>query len=70
MTARDATPNTYYVESLARGLAILSAFSEENPQLSLTDIAQRLKLNKSTTFRLLSTLEHLGYLQRDPQTKL
>ncbi len=70
MTTGDATPSSYYVESLARGLAILSTFSEQQPQLSLTDIAQRLQLNKTTTYRLLSTLEHLGYLHRDPQTKL
>ncbi len=60
----------YHVESLARGLAILSAFSEEKPTLSLTNIARQLKLNKTTTYRLLSTLESLGYLQRDKQTKL
>jgi len=62
--------STYHVESLARGLAVLSAFSEEQPDLSLTDISQRLELNKTTTFRLLSTLESLGYVKRDPQTKL
>jgi DNA-binding IclR family transcriptional regulator len=62
--------STYHVESLARGLSILSAFSEDRPALSLTAISQRLKLNKTTTFRLLSTLESLGYLQRDQQTKL
>jgi len=49
---------------------VLSAFSQDRPSLSLTDISQRLQLNKTTAFRLLSTLEDLGYLQRDPQTKL
>ena len=62
--------STYHVESLARGLAVLSAFSEEQPDLSLTDISQSLQLNKTTTFRLLSTLESLGYVKRDLQTKL
>ncbi len=62
--------STYYVESLARGLSVLSSFSEERPTLSLTDISRRLQLNKTTTFRLLTTLETLGYLQRDRQTKL
>ena len=69
-TPDPPSSSTYYVESLARGLAVLSAFSEERPVLSLTDIAQHLQLNKTTTFRLLSTLETLGYLHRDPQTKL
>ena len=65
-----AVTSAYHVESLARGLSVLSAFSLERPALSLTDISQRLQLNKTTTFRLLSTLENLGYLQRDGQTKL
>ncbi|MEW5959061.1 MAG: IclR family transcriptional regulator, partial [Chloroflexota bacterium] len=63
-------PSTYHVESLARGLAILSSFSAEKQALSLTEISQRLQLNKTSTYRLLSTLEALGYLQRDHQTKL
>jgi len=62
--------STYHIESLARGLAVLSTFSDEQPNLSLTDISQRLQLNKTTTFRLLSTLESMGYIKRDPQTKL
>jgi PcaR/PcaU/PobR family beta-ketoadipate pathway transcriptional regulator len=65
-----AYTSSYHIESLARGLSVLSAFSEEQPALSLTDISQRLQLNKTTTFRLLCTLESLGYLERDPQTKL
>lgn len=62
--------STYRLESLARGLAVLSSFSEETPTLSLTSISRRLNLNKTTTLRILSTLESLGYLARDPQTKL
>ncbi len=69
-TSESSLTSTYYVESLARGLSVLSSFSQERPVLSLTDISQHLQLNKTTTFRLLSTLESLGYLQRDPQTKL
>jgi DNA-binding IclR family transcriptional regulator len=67
----DATnPSTYHLESLARGLAVLSSFSEEKPALSLTEISHNLKINKTTALRILSTLEALGYLRRDPDTKL
>lgn len=62
--------STYHVESLARGLSVLSSFSEGRSALSLTDISQHLKLNKTTTLRLLTTLQTLGYVQRDQQTKL
>ncbi|MBN1994440.1 MAG: IclR family transcriptional regulator [Anaerolineae bacterium] len=69
MQASSLHPS-YHIESLARGLAVLSEFSEEKPALSLTDVSHRLQLNKTTTLRLLSTLEALGYLERDQQTKL
>jgi IclR family pca regulon transcriptional regulator len=64
------THKTYRLESLARGLAVLSSFSTENPALSLTDISQQLSMHKTTALRILSTLEGLGYVKRDPQTKL
>ncbi len=69
-TLGSSPTSSYYIESLARGLSVLSAFSEERSALSLTDISRQLQINKTTTFRLLSTLETLGYVQRDQQTKL
>jgi IclR family pca regulon transcriptional regulator len=59
----------YYVESLGRGLQVLGLFSETAPALSLTEIASTLELDKSTVFRSIYTLEQLGYLERDSQTK-
>lgn len=59
----------YYVEALSRGLQILEAFSEESPSLSLTKIASSVGLEKSTAFRFVHTLDTLGYLERDPETK-
>jgi IclR family pca regulon transcriptional regulator len=59
----------YYIESLARGLQILEAFSVESPSLSLTEISLIVGLGKSTVFRFVYTLEKLGYLTRDPETK-
>ena len=59
----------YGIEALARGLEILALFTTESPSLSLTEIVATLELNKSTAFRVLSTLEMLGYLERDPATR-
>jgi IclR family pca regulon transcriptional regulator len=61
--------NRYYIEALGRGLQILEAFSEQSPGLSLTEIASTVGLGKSTVFRFVYTLEKLGYLDRDPETK-
>lgn len=62
-------PSRYNVEALARGLDILGLFSAQNTSLSLMEVASLLELNKSTVFRLVSTLESMGYLERDPQTR-
>lgn len=66
--AHTAKPR-YGIEALARGLEILALFTPESPSLSLTEIVAALELNKSTAFRVLSTLEASGYLERDPATR-
>jgi IclR family acetate operon transcriptional repressor len=50
------------VQSLTRGLNILGALAKAEAGISLTEIAQRVDLPASTTHRLLSTLEALGYV--------
>lgn len=62
--------NKYNIEALARGLEVLSLFSVERPALSLSQIVETLQLNKSTAYRVLSTLEALGYLEQDSATRL
>lgn len=59
----------YYIEAVDRGLRILETFSETSPSLNLTEIASATQLSKSTAFRFTYTLEKLGYLKRDPDTK-
>jgi DNA-binding IclR family transcriptional regulator len=50
------------VRVLQRALAILDCFSLEKPVLSLQEIYRKVELPKSTTFRLVTTLQHCGYL--------
>lgn len=50
-------PKTLGVAAVDRALAILSAFSANQPALSLHDIAERTDLHKSTILRLLASLE-------------
>ncbi len=61
--------NTYEITALKKGLDVLSLFSINQTQLTLKDIQELSGLNKSTAFRVVSTLEHEGYLQRDPVSK-
>lgn len=52
-------------QSVGRALKILSLFSDETPSLRVGDVSASLGLGQSTTSRLLSTLEALGYVTRD-----
>ena len=56
----------YAVPGLERGLRILSEFNRETPTLGAPELARRLQVPRTTVFRLLVTLETLGYLERVP----
>ncbi|WP_231514619.1 IclR family transcriptional regulator [Mycobacterium sp. URHB0044] len=51
-------------QSVHRAIAILAAFSDADPELSLTSIAARTGLPVSTTYRLAQALQHSGLLER------
>lgn len=54
----------YNVPALERGLRMLCEFSRENRTLTAPELARRFKLPRSTVFRLLSTLESMGFIER------
>jgi IclR family pca regulon transcriptional regulator len=61
----DAEPHFKYVKSLERGLAIIAAFNEEHPKLTLADVGRATGLDRSTTRRFLLTLKALGYVEQN-----
>lgn len=56
------------VRSVERALNILDCFTPQEADLSLTEIAKKIGLSPSTTFRLLDTLEQRHYVYRDPKS--
>ncbi|MFE9022257.1 IclR family transcriptional regulator C-terminal domain-containing protein [Streptomyces sp. NPDC007808] len=52
-----------FVESLARGLTVLTAFGEGRAELTLTDVARATGLSRATARRALITYEHLGLVR-------
>ncbi|WP_298727663.1 IclR family transcriptional regulator C-terminal domain-containing protein [uncultured Ferrovibrio sp.] len=54
-----------FLEALARGLSILSAFDADKRQMTLSDVARQVDLPRATVRRALYTLEQLGYLESD-----
>ncbi|MET8638999.1 IclR family transcriptional regulator C-terminal domain-containing protein [Streptomyces sp. NPDC004680] len=51
-----------FVESLARGLTVITSFGEGRAELTLTEVAEATGLPRATARRALITLEHLGYV--------
>ena len=54
----------YIVPGLMRGLAILALFNEHNQEMTISEIAEKLDVNRSSAFRLIYTLESCGYLRK------
>ena len=52
-----------YVESLARGLAVMRAFREQSDRLTLSDVSRITGLSRAAVRRSLLTLEALGYAE-------
>lgn len=55
----------HFVQSLARGLSVLQAFSPQRSRLTLTELGQATGMNKAAVQRLTDTLLVLGFLGRD-----
>jgi len=59
----------YSAPLLKRIFQILNALLEEKSPLSLTEIATRCNINKSTTFGILRALQREGYIRREEKTR-
>ena len=57
------------VNSLAKGLRVLEAFTAERAELTLSEVAALAKLDPGTAFRMLNTLVMAGYISRIPDSK-
>lgn len=55
-------PSGEFVQSLARGLGVIRAFSDERTMLTLADVAKIAGLSRASARRSLLTLEKLGYV--------
>jgi DNA-binding IclR family transcriptional regulator len=60
----------YTVKSLQRASEILSCFKLSEPVKSLKQLSEETGLHKSTVFRMLETLEMIGWVRKDLKTGL
>ncbi len=57
------------IGSVQRAIDILNLFDSQSQELGMTDIAEALRLHKSTVAGLMATLEVNGYLDQNPLTR-
>ena len=53
------------VQSVERAFSILETFDEDHPARTAADIAEIAGLARPTTYRMLQTLQQLGYIRND-----
>lgn len=60
---------TIEIQSLERAFAILDCFNDSQPDLGVREIARQIDLHPSTVGRILTTLNSLGVLTQDKETR-
>jgi len=61
----NVPPGDTYVQSFARGLAVIRAFGPRAPRMTLSEVAARTGLTRAGARRILLTLQTLGYVTMD-----
>lgn len=67
--AADTTSSADFVQSLARGLAVVRVFDGDPAELTLAEVARRADIPRASARRFLRTLEHLGYVAAAPDAR-
>jgi IclR family KDG regulon transcriptional repressor len=57
------------IKSVEKALDILEQLARERTMTSLKSLSKNVRLNQSTVFRILRTLEQRGYVEQDASTK-
>ncbi len=67
MPAKEAKTekNGEFLNTLARGLSVLRAFTKDRPEMTLSEVAAVTELNPAVARRCLNTLVELGYVGKE-----
>ncbi|MCL3820013.1 IclR family transcriptional regulator domain-containing protein [Aeromicrobium wangtongii] len=65
MTPEPRVAGEQFVQSLSRGLSVITAFDAEHAAMTLSEVAVRTDLSRATARRFLHTLVELGYVRTD-----
>jgi len=59
---------SYSIQSVDNALNVLEALSDEGEEIRISQLSERLGMNKTSVFRLLATFESRGYVERERET--
>ena len=65
---KNAANKKYFLGTINKTLAVLDLFRKDDV-LGITEIAKKLSIGKSNVFRIVITLEHWGYLEKNANGK-
>ena len=57
------------IKSVKRAIDILDVYGQQGGEIGVTEVARRLRMNKSTVTRVMSTLQTGGYLAQDRESR-
>lgn len=63
MPARDK--ESYSIQAVENALDVLEALSEIDDDVRISQLSEKLAMNKTSVFRLLATFENRGYVERE-----
>ncbi len=66
MSSAEGEPGRPVVESVLRAMRLLDCFEIGRPEMTLAELVRCGGYSKTTTYRLLTTLEEAGWLERTP----
>lgn len=64
----DQSRNRYLINSIIRACNLLRRLSKEKTHFKLSELARELHLDRSTTYRILLSLEKCGFVEKDEKT--
>lgn len=66
MSSRDK--ESYSIQAVENALDVLEALSEIEDDVRISQLSEKLAMNKTSVFRLLATFENRGYVEREERS--
>jgi IclR family transcriptional regulator, KDG regulon repressor len=60
------TKDSYSIQSVDNALDVLEALCEEEDEVRISHLSEKLGMNKTSVFRLMATFENRGYVEKEP----